>query len=89
MPRQASRCQRLPNVRWNGGDYVGLSYRDNRVSMAIQAFAPGGALLGVCEYTGARYLEDVLLNAAARTATLVGQAGQTIIVSWDELQALR
>lgn len=82
----ASAC---PVVRWNGVDYIGLSYRDNRFSMAIHAFDASGALLGAREYTGARYLADVLLDAAARTATLVGQEGQTITVSWDELQTLR
>lgn len=77
-----------PIVRWDGVDYVGLSYRDNRVSLAVHAFGAGGAVLGVGEFPGTRYLEDAVIDTIARTASLVGQGSTTITASWDELRAL-
>ena len=77
-----------PVVRWEGVDYVGLSFRDNRFSMAIYAFGAGGSVLGVREHTGARYLEAAILDDVARTVTFVGQAARTISLGWDELKSI-
>jgi hypothetical protein len=77
-----------PVVRWDGVDYVGLSFRDNRFSMAIYAFGAGGSVLGFREHTGARYLEAAILDDVARTVTFVGQGANTIALTWDELKSI-
>ena len=78
-----------PVVRWNGVDYVALSYRDNRLSFAIHAFDASGTVMGVREETGARYLAAVQMDAEARTVTFVGQAERSVTLTWDALEAIR
>jgi hypothetical protein len=78
-----------PIVRWEGVDYVALSYRDNRFSLALHAFGSTGAVLGVREMVGARYLAAAQVDAATRAVTFVGQADHAVSLSWDDLRALR
>jgi len=78
-----------PVVRWEGVDYVALSYRDNRFSLALHAFGSTGAVLGVREMVGARYLSAAQVDAATRAVTFVGQDAHAVSLTWDDLRALR
>lgn len=78
-----------PVVRWEGVDYVALSYRDNRFSFALHAFGADGSVRAVRELEGARYIAAVDLDTAARSVRLVGQSDRAVTLSFDDLRALR
>jgi hypothetical protein len=73
----------------NGVDYVALSYRDNRFSFAIHAFAADGTLRGLREEVGARYLSAIQIDGEARVVAFVGQAERSVLLGWDSLQQIR
>jgi hypothetical protein len=68
---------------------VALSYRDNRLSLAIHAFETSGTLRGIREETGARYLAAVSVDADARTITFIGQADRSVLLGWETLRQIR
>lgn len=78
-----------PAVRWQGIDYVALSYRDNRFAFAIHAFDASGGTRGVMEAPGARYAAGIDVDPAARTVTFVGQADQAVTLAWSDLEGIR
>lgn len=78
-----------PVVTWQEVDYVALSYLDNRASFAIHAYDAAGALLGVSEGTGARYLSAVRVDTAGRSVTFIGQDAFEVTRSWTQLEAIR
>ena len=78
-----------PVVRWEGVDYVALSFRDNRSAFAVHAFDAAGATLGVREETGARYLAAVQIDAEARAVVFVGQAERSVTLGWEALRGIR
>jgi len=69
-------------------DYWAFSFGDNRGSFAIHVFDTNGALLGVEERVGARYLYAIDLDTAAETVIFRGQADGTVTMTWAELAAI-
>lgn len=78
-----------PVIRWAGYEYWVLNYADNRSSMAIHAYDATGALTGVVEKTGARYVYAIEVDPVAETVTFRGQVDHTITMTWQELRNLR
>lgn len=78
-----------PVIRWDGVDYVALSFRDNRLSFAIHAWDTAGGLRSVQEFRGARYLAAVEIDTTAETVGFVGQDERTVTLTWAELEAMR
>ena len=56
------------------------------MSMAIVAYDAKGQIVKQWEKLGARYLTSITVNSAQKTVTLIGQANQTTVLSWSELQ---
>ena len=75
-----------PVIQWNGYTYWAYSYADNRMSMAIVAYDAKGQIVKQWEKPGARYLTSITVDSAQKTVTLIGQANQTTVLSWSELQ---
>ena len=75
-----------PVIQWNGYSYWAYSYADNRMSMAIVAYDAKGKIVKQWEKPGARYLTSITVDSAQKTVTLIGQANQTTVLSWSELQ---
>ena len=75
-----------PVIQWNGYTYWAYSYVDNRMSMAIVAYDAKGQIVKQWEKPGARYLASITVDSTKETVTLIGQANQTTVLSWSELQ---
>jgi hypothetical protein len=75
-----------PVIQWNGYTYWAYSYADNRMSMAIVAYDAKGQIVKQWEKPGARYLTSITVDSVQKTVTLIGQANQTTVLSWSELQ---
>jgi hypothetical protein len=56
------------------------------MSMAIVAYDAKGQIVKQWEKPGARYLTSITVDSAQKTVTLIGQANQTTVLSWSELQ---
>lgn len=78
-----------PVVTWRDVEYLALSYRDNRSAFAIHAYDATGALLGVTEAFGARYLAAIRVDTVNAAVTFVGQADLAVTLGWSELEAIR
>ncbi len=79
----ASQC---PVLVWNDYTYWALSYRDNRFAMAIVAYDRDGNLIKRFEKDGARYISSVAVDSNTNTVTFIGQASQSITMTWNELR---
>jgi hypothetical protein len=77
-----------PVIVWGDYTYWVYSFNDNRTSMAVVAYDQSGNAVKRWDFSGARYLVDITVDAGAKTVVLTGQASQTITISWDDLRSL-
>ncbi|WIG95656.1 hypothetical protein KGD87_35150 [Myxococcus sp. SDU36] len=74
-----------PIVTANGLSFWALSYRDNRLGMAIVAYDSSGNVVGLIEKAEARYVWDIAVDGTAHTLVFKGQGGNTITLKWTDL----
>ena len=77
--------QLYPVLRWGHYTYWPLSYIDNRVCMAIVITDSARNIIQTLEATGARYINEIQINASTREVYFIGQAGQVATLSWNAL----
>ena len=75
-----------PVIKWDGYTYWAYSHHDNRIAMTIVAYDTAGNVVQQWYRTGARYVVQITVDTAAKTVTFLGQDGQTIVMTWDELR---
>ena len=75
----------LSVLKYNGYTYWVWSDSNNDTVMAIVAYDPAGTPVKQWNKTGARYIWQINLNPTNLTVAFVGQANNTITVTWDEL----
>jgi hypothetical protein len=75
-----------PVIKWLDHTYWALSFRDNRISMAIVAINSEGEITDRWDQDGDRYIWKIELDEEAETATLIGQSSREIVVPWDQLR---
>jgi hypothetical protein len=73
-------------INWLDHTYWALSFRDNRISMAIVAINSEGEITDRWDQDGDRYIWKIELDEEAETATLIGQSSREIVVPWDQLR---
>ncbi|WKE66249.1 hypothetical protein PVT67_03090 [Gallaecimonas kandeliae] len=78
----ASRCD---VIKYNELTYWAYSYIDNRVGMAIVAYDAKGQQVKRWDMSGARYQWKITTDAQAKTVTFLGQASNSITMSWAQL----
>jgi hypothetical protein len=77
--------QLYPVLRLGHYTYWPLSYIDNRVCMAIVITDSARNIIETLEVTGARYINEIQINASTREVCFIGQAGQVATLSWNAL----
>ncbi len=85
-PGTGAHSPTCPVLKLNGYSYWAYSYNDNRMDMAIIAYDPAGRVAYAWDKAGARYLFQINVNAGNQTVAFVGQGGNTINMSWQELE---
>lgn len=84
-PANLAAAALCPVLKWNGHSYWAYSFADNRNALAIVAYEPKGKQVARWDVTGTRYLNAITVDAAAKTATFVGQNGTKVTRTWDQL----
>ncbi len=76
-----------PVLSYEGKTYWAYSFLDNRGSLGIVAYDSAGNIVAQWEKTGARYIWQITVDAAANTVTFYGQGSGEITMSWAELSS--
>jgi hypothetical protein len=74
-----------PMIVYGDRSYWPLSYRDNRLSMAITGYDSTGTVVGERELQGARYVKTITVNPADSTIVLRGQSDREVTIRWSDL----
>jgi len=73
-----------PAVSIGGFTLWPMSYIDNRVSFGMVMYDPQWKVVNSVEKTGARYVYQITIDGSG-TATVAGQASQSITMSLDDI----
>lgn len=79
--------QLYPVLRWGHYIYWPLSFEDNRVSMALVITDTALNILQRLHVPGARYIHQMVVSPSSRKVLFIGQAEQTVTLSWEMLSA--
>ena len=82
----AADADACPVAVWNGYTYWAYSYKDNRMAFDIAAYDAYGNLAKEWQKSGARYVEDITVDSDYETVTFLGQAGNTVTMTFDEME---
>merc|ERR1712038_2102954 len=62
-----------------------FSFHDNRFAFQIVAFDSQGNIVGQWKREGARYLDEIQVDAESRMIVFVGQSKRTVSISFEEI----
>ncbi|MFC0515141.1 Hint domain-containing homing endonuclease [Mucilaginibacter angelicae] len=88
-PDSLNTINNCPVVNWLGYTFWAFSYIDNRNSFGIAGYDSNGNVVAQWEKPGSRYLYKITIDEIAKSVTFWGQANQTVVMTWDELNIHR